>query len=321
MRKIAIIQHPDFVEHDTGGAHPESPERIRSLYGYLENYELAPAWEWRRADPADPAWVKQVHDPGYIRFVEEACLSGTSALDSGDTQVCPDSFRVALLAAGAAMEAVDAVLRDGVEAAFSAARPPGHHATQAQAMGFCLFNHAAIAARYAQQQYHLQRVAILDWDVHHGNGTQDIFYDDPSVFFASIHQHPFYPGSGAATERGQDAGLGLTLNCPVAEGAAYPQYEVALQQHIFPAIRNFAPELIIVSAGFDAHRLDPLAHVNLESKDFLTMTRAVVGLAEEVCGGRLVSLLEGGYNLSALCSSVEAHLLGLAESSPSDLGK
>jgi acetoin utilization deacetylase AcuC-like enzyme len=257
--------------------------------------------------------VKLVHPESYVAGIAHACSSGVTLLDAGDTRISRDSYDVALLAAGAVVEAVDRVVTGKLRSAFCAVRPPGHHAETATAMGFCLFNNAAIAARHAQQAHGIDRVAILDWDVHHGNGTQEIFYQDPTVLYISLHQYPFYPGTGAESERGSGRGAGFTLNCPMQAGNGEKEYLHAFDQKILPALDAFKPGLLIISAGFDAHEADPLAGMRLSEESFARMTDLMVRCAGEHCGGRLVSVLEGGYDLDALARSVEAHLTRLAE--------
>ncbi len=298
------------MQHETGLGHPECPERSRAIIDRVENSDLQSVLQWRRPDPADRSWLESNHDEGYVRYVEEACLSGRAGLDA-DTPISHDSYRVAQLAVGAALEAVDAVMMGECDNAFCATRPPGHHAEEAKAMGFCLFNNVAIAARYARRHYKLDRVLIFDWDVHHGNGTQASFYDDPQVFFSSVHQYPFYPGTGAEEERGAGKGRGTTLNFPVSQGTDGKKVREIMSGPLAEAVQQFKPELILLSAGFDAHREDPLGQLFLETEDYGAMTQQLRHLADETCDGRLVSLLEGGYNLKSLAESVEAHLRAL----------
>jgi acetoin utilization deacetylase AcuC-like enzyme len=227
--------------------------------------------------------------------------------------VCERSFDVAMLAAGAVLQAVDAVMSGSMVNAFCAVRPPGHHAARSTAMGFCLFNNVAIGARHAQHTYGVQRVAILDWDVHHGNGTQEIFYEDDSVLYASLHQYPSYPGTGGAGEQGRGRGLGATVNCPLPAGSDEAAYLNAFESTIMPALDRFKPELVMISAGFDAHRDDPLAQMRLTEDSFAQFTALVKGCAQTHAGGRIVSVLEGGYHLDALARSVESHLSVLTE--------
>jgi acetoin utilization deacetylase AcuC-like enzyme len=242
-----------------------------------------------------------VHTREHIDGVKRACQAGGGVLDAGDTHVSPESYEVARLAAGSVLSCIDEVLSGSVRSAFSAVRPPGHHAERDGPMGFCLFNNAAVGARYARK-HGVERVAILDWDVHHGNGTQHIFEEDPSVLYVSLHQSPLYPGTGAATERGRGAGEGATLNIPLPAGTGEERYFAELSGKVVPALREFAPGLLIISAGFDAHRDDPLADMRLTEESFGAFTRLVNGLAP------MVSVLEGGYNLAALAASVEHHL-------------
>ncbi|QYY35895.1 histone deacetylase [Ruficoccus sp. ZRK36] len=311
MRRTALFQHPDFVHHETGSDHPECLERYRAIIDALENSPLQQQLQWWRPDPVELRWVEENHDTAYIRHIEEACLSGSSQLDKGETRVSHDSFQVALLAAGAATGAVDAVMAGACENAFCAIRPPGHHAERARPMGFCLFNNVAIAAHYARKQHGLERVFILDWDVHHGNGTQHSFYDDGQVFFCSLHQYPFYPGTGEAAEQGIGAGKGATLNLPLPPRTSGRDFLNLINGPVADAVTAFRPEMILVSAGFDAHHLDPIANLELTEEDFGAMTRTVCQLAEEQCGGRIVSVLEGGYHLDALAASVQEHLRAL----------
>ena len=248
------------------------------------------------------------HGREYVREVGRRCKEGESYLDGGDTVVCPDSFEAALLSAGAGLTAVDQVIDGKCDNVFCAVRPPGHHAENSQAMGFCLFNNAAISARYAQTQKGLDRIMIFDWDVHHGNGTQNSFYSDPSVFYSSIHQFPFYPGTGAGDETGTGDGLGTTLNFPMPAYSQDADYMAVLENKLVPKIFEFNPDLIILSAGFDAHQNDPLANMEISTACFGAMTKMILATAEEVCQGRLISLLEGGYDHSALGDSVASHL-------------
>jgi acetoin utilization deacetylase AcuC-like enzyme len=259
--------------------------------------------------PAAPRGnILACHTPQHFKRIENAAEEGVEYLDA-DTIVSMQSFDVALHGAGAACRAVDAVISGEADNAFVAMRPPGHHATREAAMGFCLFNNAAIAARYAQQKYkEIERVAIVDWDVHHGNGTQGIFFDDPTVFFFSIHQYPWYPGTGSRGETGHGRGRGFTLNVPVKAQTPAKEQRRMFEAAIENIAGQFKPELIIVSAGFDAHLTDPLGQLELENEDFVSLTRTVKNWAKEVCGGKVVSCLEGGYNLKTLGETVRAHV-------------
>jgi acetoin utilization deacetylase AcuC-like enzyme len=321
--RTALIWSDSFRDHATG-PHPESPERIAALRSALraagmfddpERLVLAP-------DPATTEAILAVHSPQLVDLVRRAAYGGGAWLDP-DTFVSPDSYEVARLATGGACRAVDAVLNGEAPRAFALVRPPGHHAEPGRAMGFCLFNNIAVAAEHAIDRFGLERVAIVDWDVHHGNGTQAAFWRDPRVFFISTHQFPFYPGTGAARERGEGAGDGYTLNLPLAAGADDAVYEQTFAEIVVPALRAFAPELILVSAGFDPHEDDPLAMMRVSTAGFGRLATMIADAARELCGGRLVLVLEGGYNLAALGASVVATIRaldGIAESDAGGLG-
>ena len=308
MNRVGFIYHPDYLKHDTGSGHPERPARLSSLVSHL----LKTA-EWHSLIHVQPRSatvgdLTHVHPERYVRSVEQRCKAGESILDQGDTHVCRESFDIALLAAGAVLEGIDRVVRKEFQSVFCGVRPPGHHAETATTMGFCLFNNVAIGARYAQKHHKIGRVAIVDWDVHHGNGTQGIFYEDSSVLYISLHQYPFYPGTGAESERGRGKGEGFTLNCPMKAGSGEKEYLQAFRESILPALHGFKPELLMISAGFDAHTDDPLAGIELTEESFSAMTKMLMDVADKYCGGRIVSVLEGGYDLRALARSVEAHL-------------
>lgn len=313
MLPIALLYHPDCLHHDTGDCHPERPERVQRIQHALSQEEFKDCLDWQTPQPAPAKWIEAVHSPEYRAFIEEACLTGRHTVDFGETLICPDSYRAATLAAGGAIACIDAIFQGGFKRAFNLMRPPGHHACAEKAMGFCLFNNIAIAANYAQQTYGVERICILDWDVHHGNGTQDIFYESPSVLFCSIHQLPLYPHSGEQHEIGIGHGKDTTLNVPLPPGAGIDLYIDALDTAIKPAIENFKPQLLLLSAGFDAHRLDPLAGMNLDDQDFHSLTSWATSIANTLCSGRLASFLEGGYNLDALPASAAQHIRALAE--------
>jgi acetoin utilization deacetylase AcuC-like enzyme len=272
------------------------------------------AAELVRSEPMEPSpeWLTTTHSLDYVQAIENACVRGVRALDA-DTYISPQSYRAALLAVGGALLGVDQVMAGTVDSAFVALRPPGHHAERNRAMGFCLFNNVAIAARYAQQRYGLKRVLIVDWDVHHGNGTQQAFEADPTVLFFSSHQFPFYPGTGRASERGIGAGLGYTINVPVAAGCGDREYQEIFENILYPAACQFRPDMVLISAGFDAHSDDPLASMHLTEDGYERLTSLVRDIAERYSEGRIVSLLEGGYNLEALARSVERHLRTLGQ--------
>jgi len=308
MNNVGFIYHPDYLKHDTGIGHPERPQRLRAVVNHLLTTELWKRLEHLQPSPAQRESLTSVHPEEYVAMIERRCNAGETVLDAGDTHACKDSFDVALLAAGGVLMGVDKVLSGELSSAFCAVRPPGHHAETSTVMGFCLFNNIAIGARYAQKKYGLERVAILDWDVHHGNGTQEIFYADDSVLYISLHQYPYYPGTGAATETGSGKGKGFTLNCPMAIGSGEKEYLEAFHSSIIPALNTFQPQLLMLSAGFDAHKDDPLAHMNLTEDSFAKMTKMMMHVASKHCGGKIVSVLEGGYNLDALALSVERHV-------------
>jgi len=304
---VALFTHPACLEHDTGPGHPERPDRLRAVLAALEAEEFA-ALARETAPEASMEQIARAHPRPYVEAILKIrpAAGERLALDA-DTVMSAGSAEAARRAAGAAVAAVDAVLGGAARRAFCAVRPPGHHAERARPMGFCLFNNVAVAARHAQAQWGVSRVAIVDFDVHHGNGTQDIFESDPSVFFASSHQVPLYPGTGDPAERG----VGNILNVALPAGTDGAGFLPAWQQRIIPAVLEFAPGLLIVSAGFDAHRRDPLAGLAVESADFGALTQALCTAAQTSCDGRVVSLLEGGYDLDALAASAAAHVRAL----------
>ncbi|MBI3962628.1 MAG: histone deacetylase [Deinococcus sp.] len=302
-----LVYHPDYLKHRTGHDHPERPQRLEAILQGLAHSGLMEKLVPIAPREALQAELERVHTSEYIALVRSIWEHGLEELDP-DTVVSPGTLRAALLAAGGALAAVDAVMAGTVRNAFVACRPPGHHATPDRAMGFCLFNNVALAARHLQAVHGLERVLIVDWDLHHGNGTQDIFYDDPTVLYVSSHQYPYYPGTGTREERGTGAGTGYTINLPLLPGTpAAAQVKLLLDVFHGPA-RAFRPQFILISCGLDAHKDDPMSALSLEAKDYATLTRALVELAQEHAHGRLVSVLEGGYNLSALAESAAAHV-------------
>ena len=307
----ALIHDPRFLKHETGD-HPETPLRLEAIESELEASESLWA-ELTHVQPrlASSDDIVRCHSSGLVDAVREAAASGVPGLDA-DTRIGSESFEVARLAAGAVMRGVDLVVGGDASNAFAAVRPPGHHARPDQAMGFCLFNNVAIAARYAQSRHGVERVMIVDWDVHHGNGTQEIFYDDPSVFFVSTHQYPWYPGTGARSETGAGRGDGTTLNVPLLAGTPARSHREAFRSALDAAENVFHPDFVFISAGFDSRREDPLGGLMLEDEDFREMTEEVMDLADRVAGGRVVSVLEGGYNLANLGGSAVAHVSALA---------
>lgn len=309
--KTALIHDPSCIKHNTGNS-PECSQRYQVILSALQ--QDTGLWNTLKELPSRSAAIEDLlrcHDKQLIERVKQFCAQGGGHIDE-DTIVSTESYQLALLAAGAALTGVDEVMSERVANVFSLARPPGHHATHNQAMGFCLFNNAAIAARYAQHQYGIKNVLIIDWDVHHGNGTQDIFYKDPSVFYFSIHEYPFYPHSGDAIEIGAEAGKGFTLNIPLPAGTSAELYRQAFQAALQNIEKRFIPDLIIISAGFDARKDDPLADFVLSDQDFFEMTKEVMALADKYCGGKIISVLEGGYKLDTLGDTVRHHVLALS---------
>jgi acetoin utilization deacetylase AcuC-like enzyme len=310
-----LVTHADCLLHDTGAGHPERPARLRAVLERLELAGTLSELEALEAPQVAEEALLRVHPAAHLRHVEAVCAAGPAYVDGSDTAVAPASARAARLAAGAAVAAVERVWDGRWSSAFVAVRPPGHHAEEATAMGFCLYNNAAVAAR-AAQALGARRVAILDWDVHHGNGTQHLFDADPSVYYASLHQWPLYPGTGAAEERGRGDGAGTTRNCPMAPGTGDAAWLAALEGVVLPEMDAFAPDLVLISAGFDAHARDPLGGCELSAGGYAAMTRLVAALAAERCGGRVVSVLEGGYDLEALAESANAHVAALVDVGP-----
>jgi acetoin utilization deacetylase AcuC-like enzyme len=319
---VAFVYHEACLGHDAGPGHPERPERVRAIRDHLRRAALLatpPAVPGPghlleiRPGPCPLERIARVHPERYIEGIREACRRAPLRLDP-DTAVSTGSWDAALLSAGGAIEACDAVASGRARSAFVCTRPPGHHAEAARAMGFCLFNNAAVAARHLQERHGRDRVFIVDWDVHHGNGTQHLFEDDDTVFYFSTHQFPFYPGTGRREERGRGKGEGFTLNVPLPAGSGDAVYVRTFREVLLPAIDAFRPDVFLISAGFDAHRNDPLAGMALTEEGYAEMTRIVREAADGHCEGRIVSLLEGGYDLAALGASVEAHLRALGAS-------
>ena len=307
--KTALIHHPIYEKHDTGVGHPETPLRYDVVMKTLRGDKKL--WEnlnETTPEKASKGLIQAAHTPQHFKLVESAFAEGLDRLDA-DTTISMQSFDASLFAAGGAVSGVDAVMTGEADNAFVVARPPGHHATAERPMGFCLFNNVAVAAKYAQNKYkEIERVAIVDWDVHHGNGTQGIFYTDPSVYFFSMHQYPWYPGTGSRGETGHSRGLGATLNIPVKASTQAAEQKRMFEAAIEDIATNFRPDLIMISAGFDAHLTDPLGQLKLEDRDYVSMTRTIKQWAAEVCQGRVVSCLEGGYNLGTLGETVRAHV-------------
>ena len=301
---IAIYTHPACLAHDPGPGHPESPSRLAAVLEALDDAAFARI----EAPSATREQLARVHTQALVDVLLGTTFSeGWRRIDA-DTVMSPDSTEAALRAAGAVCAAIDAAMKGTQPRAFCAVRPPGHHATHDTAMGFCLFNSVAVGAAHALAAHGLARVAVIDFDVHHGNGTQDIFWSEPRVLYASSHQWPLYPGTGARSE----TGAGNIVNAPLRPGSGSKEFRAACEDVVLPAVDRFAPELVLISAGFDAHRLDPLANLNLDADDYAWITARLVELAKKHANGRVVSSLEGGYSLTALRESTAAHVAALA---------
>jgi acetoin utilization deacetylase AcuC-like enzyme len=308
---IHLLYDSAFLGHDTGAMHFEVAQRLECILAAIEaDPDLSRRLRRTSFKPAAEQSLLRCHDEMMVRGIHDFIRRGGTHLDT-DTPVSENSYDVACLAAGAAIAAVDAVMAEDGGRAFVLSRPPGHHATPRRPMGFCLFNNAAIAARHAQASHGAENVLIVDWDVHHGNGTQDIFWRDDTVFFFSTHQYPHYPGTGDRDETGDDKGSGFTLNIPLHAGTPARIHREAFKDALHSIGKKFHPDLVIISAGFDSHRDDPLGNLLLEDPDFEEMTKEVLRIAEKHASGRVVSLLEGGYNLDLLGGSVRSHLTAL----------
>jgi acetoin utilization deacetylase AcuC-like enzyme len=309
----ALIYHPDCLQHDTGPGHPERPDRLTAIIERFDRWGLLSQVEQLTPEEATDETLERNHTSEHLERVARASTGGLQYLCE-DTIASPGTEHAARLAAGGVTGAIDSVMRGSVRNAFCITRPPGHHAEKAVAMGFCFYNNVAIGARHLRTVHGLDRVAIIDWDVHHGNGTQHSFEDDPTVFFCSVHQFPHYPGTGASRESGRGEGLGTTLNVPVTRGYGDSQYLEIFEQQLVPALEEFDPQFLLISAGFDAHRADPLGDVDLTETGYRKLTKTVTGLAEGCCEGRLVSVLEGGYDLEATAAAAGEHLGALLQS-------
>jgi len=317
MNTTGLIYHPDYLLHDTGPGHFERSARLEAIMDGLHKSSLYQDLVPIEPRPASLEAIHRVHSPEYVRHVKEVCEGGYEYLDSPDTPVSPQSYHAALLAAGGVLEAVDAVMAGRIDNAFCAVRPPGHHAERSMGMGFCLFNNVAIAARHLQAVHGLTRILVVDWDVHHGNATQHTFEGDKDIFYFSVHQWPLYPGTGARSERGAGAARGATLNAPMGPGSGDEEYLRVMRNELMPAAEAFAPEFVLISAGFDAHQDDPLSATRVSSRGYGRKTRCVMEIASGSCRGRVVSMLEGGYHLPALVESVQEHIAALMGLQPS----
>jgi acetoin utilization deacetylase AcuC-like enzyme len=306
MLPTALAFDKLYAGHETGYGHPENPSRnraiLKALQPFVKNGRILKS---RQATWAD---LTTCHSEDYLKIARNEIESGRTRLSTGDTQVCEASWDIAMHAAGATLEAVDALAMGKARNAFCGIRPPGHHAEPDRGMGFCIVNNVAIAARYAQKKHHIQRVMIYDWDVHHGNGTQACFYEDDSVFYCSTHQWPLYPGTGSVDEKGKGQGEGFTLNGPFPAGTGYDVIRAFLEDDLIPAMKTFKPQLIIISAGFDSRIEDPLGRFTLTDAEFRLLTRMMMDMADHYAGGKLLSVLEGGYNIDGLASAIKAHV-------------
>lgn len=299
-----------YLKHKTGEFHPENPRRLKHILSGLKQSNLLPSLHTLKPNKASLEWVEQVHTKEYLEIVRRDVESGAQRLStiSGNTLICKDSFEVALWAAGGVLTACDAVMSGKIKNAFCAIRPPGHHATPNRGMGFCLINNVATAAKYLQRKHKIEKVLIVDWDVHHGNGTQDIFYRDGSVFFFSTHQWPWYPWSGSVDEIGEGEGRGTTLNAPLPAGSGDKDLLEAFENRLKPQADRFKPDFVLISAGFDSRISDPLGRFRVTDEGFKKLTRVMLQIAGDHAEGRLISMLEGGYNLKGLAKAIPAHI-------------
>jgi acetoin utilization deacetylase AcuC-like enzyme len=314
MKKTGFVFDERYLLHNTGDWHPESAERLRVIVDGLKESGLMDQLIRIEPEPANQRWIESVHHVNYIMRFSDACAMGMQEIDHNENVICRESYDAALLAAGGVITALDWMMKGDVETAFCAVRPPGHHAEADKAMGFCYFNNVAIGARYLQRQWNVERVGIIDFDVHHGNGTQHIFESDPTVYYYSIHEHPSfaYPGTGRDFDKGIGEGEGYTLNSLILPGRGDHDYRRKLTEDLIPEFKRFQPEVILVSAGFDAHTSDMMSGVNLSTDGYDFISELIMNLANTLTGGRVVSVLEGGYNLQILPLLVENHIKHLA---------
>lgn len=307
MSKTGLIYHPDYLKHQTGEGHPESPERLVSIMDRLGETGLLKELILIEPRPAGEEDILLIHSREHLETIKSAWGKGFRSL-TPDTPISEESFRIAMLAVGGVLTGIDRIMAGEIRNGMALVRPPGHHATPEQAMGFCLFNNVAIGARYLQKRHGVERLLIVDWDLHHGNGTQEAFYDDPSVLYFSTHQYPHYPGTGSTHEKGEGKGKGFTVNVPMRAWTEPEEFIKKFRDALFERALEFSPDFILISAGFDAHKDDLLGELLLTEDSYREMTQIVLEIAERTCRGRVLSSLEGGYNLTALARSVEAHL-------------
>jgi acetoin utilization deacetylase AcuC-like enzyme len=310
MAVTGYVYDERYLLHDPGSWHVERSDRLRAIQKRLVDSGLLQELICLQPFEAPVEWIEKLHDPEYLARFQRACEKGLPILDTGDCGICRKTFEIARLAAGGVLAACDAMMAGVVTNAFCAVRPPGHHAERSRARGFCFFNNVALGARYLQEKHGLGRIAIVDWDVHHGNGTQHLFETDPSVLYISLHQDPntCYPGTGRKTETGKGAGVGTTLNFPFPPHSGDLDYLEVMEGSVIPALEHFRPDCLMISAGFDAHQADPLAHMNLTRKGYMDLGALLGSFAKDFCGSRIISVLEGGYNLAVLEECVFDHL-------------
>lgn len=307
ISKTGFLYDPVYLEHKTTPGHPERPERLVKIVERLKASKLYSQLVELKPTLTTQNWIETVHSADYIERAKNQCKGGAGYLDSLDVPISRRSYEVAVMAAGGMLTAIDNVMEKKINNAFCAVRPPGHHALEDRAMGFCIFNNVAIGAKYIQKKHQLSKILIVDWDVHHGNGTQATFYDDPTVLYFSVHQYPFYPGTGSQAEKGSGDGLNYTINVPLPAGSTDDDYVKAFEEKLTPAALDFSPDFVLISAGFDAHKDDLLGGMRVTQEGFSKLSEIVKQIAEKCCSGRIVSILEGGYGLEGLAASVEAH--------------
>ncbi len=318
MKRTGFLYDERYLLHRPGAFHPDVPERLEVIYQGIKDAGLLPMLTLIEAVPIDRKWIETVHDKSLIDRFQASCGAGHEIFESPDNQMCEDTFETAMLAAGGVLNATKQVMEGKIDNAFCAVRPPGHHAERSKAMGFCYINNIAVAARYLHIEWKIKRIGIIDIDVHHGNGTQQIFEEDPSVFYYSIHQHPTfaYPGTGREIDAGKGEGVGFTKNSPVLPDQGDNEYVRLVEKDLFPTFQRFKPDVILLSTGFDAHVDDNLADINLSTQWFSWMMREIVGMADRYAQGRLISVLEGGYDLNRLPELSKNHVEILLEDSP-----
>ena len=313
MGKTAYLYDEIYMEHNTGWGHPERPERLRAIDDNLKSCKFYNDLIRVEKKIADLKYIELIHDRKYINRAKKEIESGMSNLDSMDTVICGKSFEVALYAVGGCLNMCDCIMKGDAENGFCVIRPPGHHAEKNSAAGFCIFNNIAIAARYLQSKHKIKKIAIVDWDVHHGNGTQHSFENNNSIYYISLHQYPHYPGTGGSNENGTGEGKGYTLNIPMKSGSGDQEYAEAFYDIILPELEKFKPDFILISAGFDAHRDDPLSSIFLSTDSYYQFTKSIKVIAEKYSNNRIIAFLEGGYNLDALADSSNVMMKAFVE--------